>query len=274
MPPSPARNLTVVRYAQGWGFAAAEWERALARATEPVCLKRFPDGECRVWRTMLSLGHTQREVVVKLQPLGSWRKLIQSWLGLSQHARQWRGAERLAAKGFRAARGRVLLRGENDTGPVELLVLESLPGRTVLEHFAQDLSLREQRALARALGRHAAAMTNAGLANRDSKPSNLIVDWTGDPPAVAVVDTVAIRPIGTGPEPARRALIRMLRDLLLEPIGCGVRIRQTDMMRALRATTDAQGRAWKRHRTAVWREVSDRIAAHGDATPIDRPLGT
>lgn len=269
---SPARNLTVVRYAEGWGFAAAEWERALARAGEPVCLKQFPDGSCRVWRTKLTLGHAEREVVIKLQPLRSWRKLIQSWLGLSQHARQWRGAERLAARGFRAARGRVLLRGENDAGPIELLVLESIPGRTVLEHLAGELTVRQQHALARALGRHAAAMANAGLTNRDSKPSNLIVEWKADTPTIAVVDTVAIRPVGRSTTHA--GIVRTLRDFLLEPLGCGIEVRTPVMMRALRATAgQITGDSWKTHRDTTWRLVADRINQHGDPTPTDRPLG-
>lgn len=277
MPKATAQNLTVVRYAEGWGFAAAEWERALAASTEPACLKRFPDGSCRVWRTTLHLGHTDREVVIKLQPLGSWRKLIQSWLGLSQHARQWRGAERLAARGFRAARGRVLLRGESDTGPVELLVLESLAGQTVLEHLAGELTVRQQHALARALGQHAAAMANAGLTNRDSKPSNLIVDWNGDTPTIAVVDTVAIRASGTGFQPvssARRDLVRTLRDYLLEPIGCEIELRTSMMMRTLRAAlgTRAAGQPTKQERDDLWREVSRRVVEHGDPAPSDRPL--
>jgi hypothetical protein len=281
VPAPPTEDLRVARYAPGWGYAAREWQAALGaidwdapdHAGGPRRLKTR-DGDCTVWLAALTLPGRAATVVLKVDPLPNWWEVFRSWLGLTRAHRQWRGARLLQSRGFHAAGGLALLRGTTGGTIAELLVLEALPGKTVLQHLADDdLSVGQQHALARALGRHAAKLLRAGLINRDAKPSNLVVSWHGDTPAIAVVDTVAVRKL-LMPRSGRTEspLSRMLRDFLLEPLGTGPPPRRTLMRRTLRATTDTTGRAWKKHRDAHWNRVAALIAAHGDPTPRDQPL--
>lgn len=280
MPTPPTEQIRVVRYAPGWGYAALEWEAALRavdwnadpEAGGPRRLKIRVGGDCTVWLLTLRLPGREATAVLKTDQLPDWWAVLRSWLGLTKAHRQWRGAALLERRGFRAAQGLALLRGVTGGTMVDLLILETLPGKTVLEHLAQgDLGVKQQHALVRALGRHAARLADAGLVNRDAKPSNLMISWEADKPKIAVLDTVAIRKLAE-PISSRRhaALGRMLRDYLLEPIGSGLPPRRTLMMRALRAMSERTGPAWKKYRDARWSEVAALIAAHGDPTPKDR----
>lgn len=115
---------------------------------------------------------------------------------------------------------------------------------------------------------------------------------------LAVIDAVGIRrrpvrgPAGVAGS-GERARARMLRDLILEPLGCGLRPRRALMMRTLLAALDrpdawpriagaptppmqtpepADRRALARARARLWRDVAARVHRHGDPTPRVDPL--
>jgi hypothetical protein len=298
----PTSDLVITRYATGWGYGATEWEDALARVDwaqspdqpspdkpedhpRPRLLKQRTDGNAAVWAAALDFGKRNarvrsRLVVLKVERLDGGWALARSMLRLTKAHRQWRGAELLEARGIRAAIGVAVIRGQSVAGSVEMLALEALPGQTLLECLADvTLCAQSQHRLARTVGWHLASLCQAGLVNRDAKPSNLFIDWKQGKPSLIVLDTVAINPRLFGGKSARaeKGLTRMARDLLLEPAGCNTPVRRALAMRALRACFDRlhpdQGpRRWRSWRDRRWREVAAMIEAHGDPTPQDDPM--
>lgn len=277
--PAPASDeLAVVRYAEGWGYSARQWQSALCQVdwTDPDAprgarrLKIRRDGDCRVWRARLRLGEHEREVVLKVEPLTTPWALIRSWMGRTRHARQWHGAELLIARGFHAARPLAILRTGTPTARCEVLVIEWIAGQSVLEHLASGLPVKRQHALARAVGRLFARFQHQGLIVRDPKPSNLIVtSW--QPLHLALVDTVDVRRGAMDPLDITKAYF--------EPASVGLRPRRALLARALIALVDgcADSNAPRPHdhRPRVhrlWTQAGERVRRHGDARPEDDPL--
>jgi lipopolysaccharide kinase (Kdo/WaaP) family protein len=295
----PNSDLVVARYATGWGYAAVEWEHALAGIGHGSLPAKpstnTPEDHSRllkqregaaVWFMPVDFGKrntkiAHRQVVLKVETLDGWWAVARSLLRLTKAHRQWRGAELLEKNGFRAARGVAIIRGRSGAGPVEMLALEALPGQTLLECLADAApGTGNEHRLARAIGRHIAALCLAGLVNRDSKPSNLLIEWKKNgQPSITVLDTVAItrQPFARKPFWIEEGLTRMARDLLLEPAGCNTPVRRTLAMRVLHACFDrlhpdqGSGR-WRTWRDRRWREVAAMIEAHGDPTPQDDPM--
>lgn len=279
----PMPSLRAIRAAlesEGDAWAAAIAAGAWRRGS--LLLKR--DGGTSVHRARI-LG---REVVVKVWELGPKARL-QAALGDTHALRHWRGAARLRKAGIATAWTWALLRGRLEGRSVEVLVMEALHGKTVLQHLADDdLSVRDQHALARAVGRYIVTMERHNLFNRDSKPSNLIATPdAGGEPVVAVIDCVAIRRFRHSYGPLAMLLFRrglrripsnrMLASLVIEPLGSGLLPRRALMMRVLRALPDIApaGRdLWCRVRRSQWTEVSTMVQAHGDPTPRVNPLSS
>lgn len=235
------------------------WDQAAA------LLKR--DTGTSVWRATM-LG---REVVIKCWVMrGSAR--AKAWVRLSRSHRHWRGAARLQAHGFLTAPCLALLRRRAGHTVVEALIMEHLPGRTVLEHLAErDLPIAHEHALARALGRLTARMNAAGCFNRDHKPSNLIVTNAGADPRIAVIDCVAIG--------GRPNCTRMLFNLLIETIGVQHMPRRAVLARVLTAALLEEHPALSRHdprfRAAVsgrWGRIIAMVRGHGDPAPRVLPF--
>ncbi|MFN0133501.1 MAG: hypothetical protein ACKVW3_13365 [Phycisphaerales bacterium] len=215
---------------------------------------------CRT--TFLGLG-----VVVKSFVLTTPIARLKSFLRLSRAWRHQRGADRLRRVGIPTAPCLAIVRANG----FEYLIMPALPGKTVLQHLADDdLSPRQQHSLARALGRQLARLTAAHLSNRDHKPSNLIVtSWRDSEPELAVIDSVAIH--------RRRDIHRMLFALLVEPVGTGLCPRRTILMRSLTVVIDATQPHLTRPdrrslRRAWWLQLSDTLASHGDPRPQTSPL--
>lgn len=291
MPTPPTKNLRVVRYAEGWGYAASEWARALAAVDwstphaeggpERLKLKALPDGtkDCTVWRTTLTFGTGNRarthDVVIKLDPLDTPKKKLQALVRRTKAFRQWRGADLLTKLGFRAAPCLAVLRGNAPPGPCELLVLTNLPGRTLLEWAADPgVGPRDQHALAAEVGRWTGSLVDRGLYNRDHKPSNVVVHDLGEGRfECSLVDTVDLQPtasllfrrLGT-----QTPLGDMLAKLWIECAGCGIGPRRTITARVCRAAT-ASATTKDRART-LWRETTTLVRDHGDPRPKDDPL--
>lgn len=224
------------------------------------------------------------DVVLKCRPLHTLRRRVQSRLAMGHAHRQWRGAARLTSAGLITAAPLLIARASVDGTPVELLALKHVPGRTLLEVLAAIVgssppSVRQQHAIAEAVGVMIRSMIAAKLSNRDSKPSNLIVVDQADAPAndtgvrIAVIDCVAIERRGwldNGDE-----LPAMLASLLLEPIGCNCPPRRTLWWRAIRAVVGAPYPSTPAQRLAMREHielVEAIIAAHGNATPKIDPL--
>lgn len=312
MPPPPTENLRVVKYAQGWGYAASEWERALSEidwtkphaqgGPERLKIKTLPDGtkDATVWRATLTLGKREHEVVLKVEPLDSIGKQIQSLLRRTKSFRQWRMAKLLEHEEVPAAQPLAVIRGGNSPQR-EVLFLESVPGPTVLEAIASSPTPDARRKTARAVAQYLRDLESGNLWNADSKPSNLIVDQKAQPWRIVLVDTVAIRrepaysrknPFADGSLKTRMCLVsggkqRMLRDLVLESMGTGMKLTRTDLMRVLtHSCIDHFGSSsaerpwddlweplqWRRDRRLIWDAVARLIDEHGDPSPKDDPL--
>ncbi len=261
MLPSP-QQMRVLRTSAA--HAETDWRRAIASIDLSAAALLKHAADTTVVRAELALGEPQR-CILKTQRMGGlWNKL-RCRLGATRLDRQWKGArlleragamptaECMALLGWKAGDGRGFL----------TLVMQDLPGRTLLEHMASSMEASQRRALARAVGAHTRSMLEAHVFNRDHKPSNLIVTSL-EPPALALIDTVGIAETGA------RAMepVRPLTSLMLEPMGCGVAPRLTDRMRALTAFEPD-----RKARRRLWRRVEAAIKAHGDPTPKDNPLG-
>lgn len=178
--------------------------------------------------------------------------------------RHARGAARLRACGVPTAAVLAQQTVTEQGRCVQVLVIEHLTGKTVLQHLADgDLSPRQQHAIARRVALDMAALLRQGFYNRDHKPSNLIVTDVAAP-TVAVIDTVAIRRCGDV------GAIRMLASLFIEPLGCGHPPRRALAFRVVRTLAD-QGLGTPYQQ--LWMYTANVIRNHGDPTPRIDPLG-
>jgi hypothetical protein len=214
------------------------------------------DGPRNARTLVLACDGPGTPLIVKREPVVGPLARLRSALGHTRLDRHWRGAEALDRAGVPTARCLALLtqrarRGLDRQAPATWLVMERLDGPTLLELIARaqaphaarpagpahpTLSPCEQHAVARAVGLRLARLVACGLANRDAKPSNWIVTRNAGGELVpAVIDCVGLRRA----TPARVA--RMLAALVIEPIGVGVPIRRTLMLRTLTAFLDPAG---------------------------------
>jgi hypothetical protein len=215
-----------------------------------------------------------RPVVLKCWRVGSPARRVYWLLRSSRGWRQWRGGARLARLGITTPEYVALVRGRDRLGWVEVLVMERLRGRSVLEHMARpSLDVRAEHRAAEALAGQCACMARAGIFNRDHKPSNLVLlEPAGAAPRIGVLDTVAVpRMLARG---RGRVLGPPLERLVLEAIGVGVGPRRALIARFVAAWVRAMapGADERRLRREVWRAVSRAIEGHGDPTPKDNPL--
>lgn len=285
----------LVNYARGMWRSGTRVQRLAAseeanRAFWPGIIERFDparvitikaEGGSAVYAA--ELGGAR--VIIKRRELrGLWERLKAVWRASRGH-RHWRGAAWLTAHGFRTAKTFAMLVKRRGSELSEWLVMEILPGKSVLQHLADaDLTPGEQHSLATTLGRQVARLGLLGRFNRDHKPSNLIVTRVDTHDAeVGIIDCVAIQR-GRGSQ----GRYRMLASLLIEPMGCGVTPRATLVARCL----DSECRAWlsgvlgraldehvpmersalRQLKRTTARRVAALIRAHGDPTPAVDPL--
>lgn len=291
---SPLTDLHTVQSAAPHWIAALADPRWLAGST---LLKR--DGLAWVRRaTLTGPAGDSVDCIVKVAPVrgfaGWLRTAVLGPLGIAPTAlaRQWRGAQQLAGLGVATPTPLLQARARCEAAPVEVLLTEYLPGRSLLEHMAAPLGpARADHALADAAGELVAALIAGGLLNRDHKPSNILVL---DDQRLALLDCVGLckavtRDVVAGPA-------RMLASMVIEPLGCRCLPRRTLRRRALRAflharwhqggpaptdaatpTTpdppDPPNRQWERASArAFWAAVAQLVDRHGDPTPAVWPL--
>jgi len=259
------RGIRIVRLAPGAGDAVA-WRNAIASYTPQSELKA--DGASRVWRAEM-LG--QAVIVKHISHPTLWGR-AKILIGASRAARQWRGAEKLARAGIPAASPLALARDSDALS--EWLVLKFVPGRTLIDTLDHPPpSVKAQHALAAAVGAQVGAIVNAGVYNRDHKPSNLIVPSGDGPVNITVLDTVAIRRCPPG---SIRRAAQMLASLHIEPTGlkCAARraLRARSVIEASRTIIAKTGVATRRStiRAVVrllWEAASEAVASHGEPRP-------
>lgn len=213
------------------------------------------EGKARTWLGDLHAGGDTLCVVVKRIPeRRGLKRALHRCLSISPAFRQWRGAKLLEAGNVPTSRPLALLRG----GGFEWLVLEAVDGEDALRRMhamrERGAVIRDEHALADALGALVATMDRAGLGNRDHKLSNLIVGPLGD---LAVIDTVGVMRGGGDQE-------RMLFAMAAEARGVGLLPRRALLMRVLRAAGVP--------RRITWRAIERAIAQAGDTTPRVNPL--
>lgn len=245
-----------------------EWGTALARLDLPAhgeVLKDHAGGT--VWAAEVG----GERCVVKCLDARGVRRRVQRVFRATPGWRQLEGAAWLAEHGIGTARVRAIVHGRRGGPTVEALVLDALPGRSVLEHLAADeLTACEAHGVAGAVGRVTAALLEHGRYNRDHKPSNLMVTRVDSEGAdVAIVDTVAIRPVREGH--ADTAVGRMLANLAVEAIGTGCLPRRAILWRVLRGSLERCGMD-RAEMGGVWRGLAEAVEALGDPTPRDNPL--
>lgn len=252
-----------------------DWTRLIARieSGDGEVLKQ--DGPTRV--VALPADGTTPAVVIKRWELRTLGARSKSAVRMSHAWRHWRGAESLTKAGVATATCRAIASSRTPAGtPVEWLVMDRLPGQTLLHHLdCRNLTLRQELAVADGVARAMAAAINAGVWNRDGKPSNWIVTEP-DAGAVAVIDCVAIRRNRPG------AVYALLPALALESIGTNCLPRRALMYRVVHTFVAAVGPAWKLATAedrralerALWAHALGTIAGHGDPTPKVNPLET
>lgn len=271
----PTEGLRVAKYAEGAGYAPDQWARALAAVDwdQAQLLSDKPDSS--VWRAELVVQKRPMTLVIKCERLVGIGDRLKSMLKRSKVYQQWRGAERFKAI-FSPAKCFAILR----SGDIELLVMESLEGETLLGTIAhRQLTVSEERSLSRAFAWDAGRlMMSTGW--RDMKGSNLVVTrLESERSVVRAIDTV-----GVGKEHEVHGLFPMVA----EAIGCGVLPRKACLMRFLSEFVreyrnwelyapneeDASAKSWERQeRRAVWRCIEEGLKAHGDPTPKHNPFG-
>lgn len=221
-----------------------------------------------------ALGVDGRPVVLKCWRLSTIAHRAYAALRTTRGSRQWRGSRRLKEIGLRTPRSLALIRGRSGRDLVEVLIMERLDGRTLLEHLARPtLTPRAEHRVATTLALQCHTMLRAGIFNRDHKPSNLMVLHADQSIAeIAILDAVAIRPFvggGHGHAPP-------FERLVLEAIGVGTMPRRSLMARFVREWTacihQAAGPPQREATRALWAQIASRIRDHGDPTPTDNPL--
>ncbi len=257
----PAQQVRVVARA-----SQIDWGGACAAMAEGRVLKDHRRGT--VWRAEL-LGRAR---VLKCLKLDTPRRKLQSLLRVSPAWRHWRQARWLRAHSFSTAEPLAIVRGKREGAAVECLVLDYLPGQSVLEHLAGGgLSARCEYRVAEAVVSMACRLAGQGRYNRDAKPSNLIVTGVQETGAdIAVIDCGDLRRCKPNDE---AAIVRMLASTVIESMGCGCLPRQGVRMRAVLAAAEMVDPAAPRQRARrLWELIERAVTEHGDPTPRDTPL--
>jgi len=286
--PPPVHPLKVVRYAKWGGYSPRQWAVSIAKAewpTDATCLKAGDRGS--VWRVTLTPQKRELDCIVKVEPCSKLTDQARIALRISRFHRQWAGAEMLHKHTVLTGRPKAILLGAKGKDRRVALLLDALPGRTVLEHAADpQTTFATESRVATALGQNLALMKSKGVVNRDHKPSNLIAcpldpDHPDGPFMIGVIDTMGVDRSLRGRGDA--SLWWLFACLVIEPTGIGQPPRQALCMRVVRNTFTAlhpkkslakpkHRAAWKAWRNGVWAQVRSLVDVHGDPTPKDNPL--
>lgn len=251
-----------------------ESTKALKSTTHPVTGRPF----ISVFSTDLTMpASTKRagapssaRVVVKVSPLPGLIKQAQALLKRTKHHRQWRGNELLTAAGIRSSTPLAILRGRTQDGEAEVLLLEHVTGKTLLERFAefQD-GVPVPSLIAPALAHTITRLEQHRLWNRDPKPSNILTHEPAEGSVgITLLDTVGIERRASRKNAFLRHVVRLL---LLETRGADVPLPPefAEHMISSVLGTNTSPRAVSDLLREVEREIAD-----DNGTPTDSPLLT
>lgn len=191
------------------------------------------------------------------------------WLRRSPAWREWRGAQRLFAAGVRCNRPLALCRGAAMSD--EVLVLPYVEG-ACLHHLVADAppparwdaTYRTWRRKAAYLaGEQIARLSEAGLANRDHKIGNLIMDEACES---LRAEPILIDPVGVVPLRFEAQLIRQLAILRATAEGAGhvSRVERFEVLKALVERDPNQSAAAARQRLRRLARRVEAASARGD----------
>ncbi len=288
----PTEGLKVAKYASGAGYAPDQWARALAGVDwEQAELLSDKPGSS-VWRAELVVQKRPMTLVIKCEPIDSFKRKVQKVLHTTHAYRHWRGAELLMKHGFRTAEPKAVVYGRRDGVEVECFVMESVQGRSLLEFVADSrVPVREQHVLASRVGAWTAKLWEKGIYNRDHKGSNIIVP---DDPNIdlTLVDCIGLRVhdwLRRKTDSGQVVFLEeMLAKIIIEALGCSVHIRASLLMRACHGAYDVVRRgtipkrssrepkvrrAWRKFRDSIFDGIGWIIVVDGDPTPEHNPLG-
>lgn len=262
-------RLTIVRSASS--ELASQASRVL-QSPDALANARVLKSEGKAWVRLIEVAG--EKIVVKCRPLHTIRRRVQSLLGMGHAHRQWRGAALLKQSNILTAEPVLIARARINSLPCELLVLEYIPGPTLLELLndiarARGPSVRQQHAIAQAVGASVFTLYKSKLHNRDHKPSNLVVvDKESLSPRIAVIDCVGV-------SRSRNHPCGMLADLVIEPLGCACPPRLPLMLRAVRECLLPEQRAPRLgFDKSVFYMTTRIIEKHPDPRPKTDPLST
>lgn len=270
----PTDHLRLIRCAREYPRRPGVWADAFRAVdwNEAECLSEKPRGA--VWRVDLDLPDGPEPVVIKVHAHSSPVKAARSILHGGRLRRHWRGAAKLSRHGFGVAKCRALLRGMTAGRLIDVLVMERVEGRTLIELLADPtLNAAREHALADGLGELISTLDRHRLHSKDLKPSNILV--TDDDELVIIdSDTVGHRPA------------HPLLPLALEPLGLGLMPRRALAARVIRSwawhewlngPTDRPELAGVSEQERIiarlgWKDLERLIARHGDPRPVHNPL--
>ncbi len=216
------------------------------------CLKRQPDTE--VWKVECD----GLPLIVKVWDLTPRRRL-ESLVRRSPAWRQARGVRILRRTAIPTSQVIDIIR----TPQREFLVLDFIPGRSILEHLASgQLSCDQEKTVASAVGHLIARMLRARVGLRDPKPSNLICRAQPHDPAWPDLAVIDCAEAGSKNDPRWQA-----RALVAECLGVGICPRRTILMRCLREIEPDRA---SRHN--LWRRVAREVGESENLTPRSDPL--
>ena len=238
----------------------SDWERVLAgggwRAGDLV---KSDDRGCEVWRVELLGGAT----AVKVRPVPGVLDRLRFRLGKTDLSRAFLAGALLMARGFESPGVRVLALVRVEGVWFEVLATVWAKGEPMIRRWC-DADESERNALARRAGELVGALSARGLFNRDSKPSNVVVD--GD--VLSLIDVGGVRIAG---EDRVRELARMLSAQGFEPTGVGQKPAVGQMLACVRSACAVAGMCGFDRRVVVGR-LRLLIHGHGDPVPKDSPL--
>ena len=262
-----------------------DWSSEFGRIALPGKTRKTEDsdGAAQVLKdhargTVWKVGLHGQECVCKCMALESHWMRLRSWARLSPAWKYWESARWLRTEGFVVAeplaivQGRARAEGQEASGKlVECLVLQYMPGQTVLAHCAaHDFLCSQEHQIAREIGLLAARLSGLGRFNRDAKLSNLIVTSVHKTGVhLGMIDCADLRRC---PVHDLGSIARMLAAGYIEALGCCVPPRRSLCMRAVQTATQTTSKEAKAAHKELWRAVAAIVGAHGNPMPKDNPL--